>query len=150
MIASLFVKRLHNHLTDFHKMRCGSKKYHDCLASAVRHEVMVISSESGGGSSSSEEYEESIPCKRKIKQEQKQNCTSIYRKVYTTSEEDSDCQNYPEIFFKVKREATKEGHSWQKITFHQLHPTHVPIKEQLKISSTTITTILTSVMMMNV
>lgn len=93
------VKRLHNHLTDFHEMKRGSEIYRSSLASAVRHEVVVISSSESAGESSSSEEQAKVPCKKKMKQKKKHE--SIFKKVYPTSDEDSsedDCPDYPEIF----------------------------------------------------
>ena len=98
------VKRLHNHLTDFHHMKRGSERYRSSLASAVRHEVAVISSSESSGESSSSEDQEKVPCKKKMKQKEKHE--SIFKNVYPTSDEDSSedsCSDYPEIFQREKR-----------------------------------------------
>ena len=52
--CSSVVKRLHNHLTDFHHFERGSEVYKEALQSQLPHEVATISSESTPESSSSE------------------------------------------------------------------------------------------------
>ena len=77
------VKQLHNHLTDFHKMKRGSVTYKNCLASVVRHEVLLISSSESTPDSSSSEEDKMVLCKKR-KDEKRQKHESIFEKVQYT------------------------------------------------------------------
>ncbi|CAB4002290.1 Hypothetical predicted protein [Paramuricea clavata] len=101
------VKRIHNHLVDFHGMKSGSNVYKRSLKSAVHHQVIDISSESSCESSSIDEeelrsYKEiSKAPKRKEKKKEgekvkKVKHESIFKKVYSSDDEDDS--DYPSIF----------------------------------------------------
>ena len=80
------VKRLHNHLTDFHHYKRGSKIYKKCLKVALPHEIVEISSTTECDSTSSEER---VPRKkRKVKKRgkrivKKEKHESIFKNVYS-------------------------------------------------------------------
>ena len=67
--CSSVVKRLHNHLTDFHHFERRSEVYKEALQSQLLHEVTTISSESTPESSSSED--ESYKSKKKKRVQKK-------------------------------------------------------------------------------
>ena len=92
------VKRIHNHLTDVHKLKRGSKHYTQCLQNVFRHEVEIAnlteSSESteslheisDASVSSSESYK---PPPVKMKSNVKPH-KSVYSTIYSSSEENSE------------------------------------------------------------
>ena len=100
------VKRLHNHLTDFHNMKRKSSVYKECLAEAVVHSgPAILSCESTPDTSSSEEV---VVCRKKqgkVKKHKKHE--SIFKKVYTSdegSESEEFVPPYPKIFQEEKIE----------------------------------------------
>lgn len=103
------VKRLHNHLTDFHGMERGSKTYKKCLKSAVPHKLIELSSESTWESTSTDEEERlfqknSRAEKRIKKRAKKEKHESIFKQVYSSEDEDDDndnCPPYPSIFKRL-------------------------------------------------
>ena len=118
------VKRLHNHLTDFHKLKRGSEKYRNYLASAV-HQLISSSSESAGESSSSED-QKIISSKKRCKTSKKKPC--IFKKVYPSSEEDSSeddypSQRYPAIFKMEEKKDEGDLLQNQPSTSKELPPT---------------------------
>lgn len=119
------VKRLHNHLTDFHKMKRGSKVYKRCLESAVPHEVIAISSESSCESTSSEELERVIKQKRVKKQKKHE---SIFKKVYSSDEDEDDenCPGYP-VIFQTEVTQVKKSESANVSTTSEMYSDHSDI-----------------------
>lgn len=92
------VKRIHNHLTDFHQYKRGSDIYKKCLKVAVSHKIMEISSTSEWDSTSSEER---VPRKkRKVKKRGK--------RVVKKEKHESSLRNFTHQM-KVKTMATKNA-----------------------------------------
>ena len=110
------VKRIHNHLTEVHKIKRESKYYRKCLREAVPHEVDVLSSSESSescemtddsASSSSQSYQPP-PCKVKKTNNEKGH-VNMYHTVYGSSGEgdeelsrDVDCES------KIDRESEDE------------------------------------------
>lgn len=132
------VKRLHNHLKDFHGMKKETNAYKKCLRKAIPHEVIDISSESTCESSSDGEEqrqfmkemrksEKSLKRKR-TKQPRKEKHESIFKQVYSSDDEDSGddsrCLGYPAIF---KRSPSSVGESFDKLpSVNELQRDRVP------------------------
>ena len=85
--CSSVVKRLHNHLTDFHHFERRSEVYKEALQSQLPHEVPTISSESTPESSSSEDEsyrpKKKNVCRRNVSRRKKVSsawCTQAVKK----------------------------------------------------------------------
>ena len=98
------VKRLHNHLTDVHKLERGTRKYRNFLACAVPNEVQVLSSESSCDDSSLSDDCDENSCKKqpqkcqnpKSQKPKEHEHPSIFKTVYTSSElEDESSEDQP-------------------------------------------------------
>ena len=68
--CSSVVRRIHNHLTDFHHLKRGTEIYREALQSKLPHEVALLPSKSTPGSSFSED--ESYRPKKKVCTEKKE------------------------------------------------------------------------------
>ncbi|XP_028415023.1 uncharacterized protein LOC114538102 [Dendronephthya gigantea] len=100
------VKRIHNHLTDYHKMKRTSKVYKRCLAEAVRYDRKDISSsESTPSESGSSEEDNAVASRGKQRRlEKAKKSKGFFEQVYP-SEEESETEEfvpYPEIFHEKK------------------------------------------------
>ena len=94
------VKRIHNHLTDVHNKKRGSKEYKNYLKMAVVYQGKDISesSESTPDSSSSEEDVKETASRRKhAKTHKPKERREFYKQVYSSDEETSR-DEYPSIF----------------------------------------------------
>ena len=87
--CSSVVKRLHNHLTDFHHFEHGSEVYKEALQSQLPHEVATTSSESTPESSSSEDESYRPKKKKHVQKKREQKKESIFSMVYPSSEEET-------------------------------------------------------------
>ena len=87
--CSSVVKRLHNHLTDFHHFERGSEVYKEALQSQLPHDVATISSESTPESSSSEDESYRPKKKKRVQKKREQKKESIFSMVYPSSEEET-------------------------------------------------------------
>jgi hypothetical protein len=121
--CSAVVKRIHNHLIDFHGMERGSKEYRRSLKLAFHHQVIEISSESTCESSSTDEEElrsykemrkadKRKETKKKFKEVKKVKHESIFKKVYSSDDEDESDNEYhplyPSIFRGICAERERE------------------------------------------
>ena len=90
------VKRIHNHLTDVHNKKQGSKEYKYWLKMAVIYQRKDISesSEPTPHSSSSEDVKETAGRRKYAKLKE---CREFYKQVYSSNEE-SFRDEYPSIF----------------------------------------------------
>jgi hypothetical protein len=129
------VKRIHNHLVDFHGMERGSKEYRRSLKLAFHHQVIEISSESTCESSSTDEEElrsykvmrkadKRKETKKKVKEVKKVKHESIFKKVYSSDDEDeSDSEYhplYPSNFKGICAERERE-HSDELLNAEESH-----------------------------
>ena len=87
--CSSVIKRLHNHLTDFHHFERGSEVYKEALQSQLPHEVATISSESTAESSFSEDKSYKPKKKKRVQKKREQKKESIFNMVYPSSEEET-------------------------------------------------------------
>ena len=93
------VKRIHNHLTDVHNKKRGSKEYKYWLKMAVIYQGKDISgsSESTPDSSSSEDVKETTGRRKYAKTHKPEKRREFYKQVYR-SDEESFRDEYPSIF----------------------------------------------------
>ena len=93
------VKRIHNHLTDVHNKKRGSKEYKYWLKMAVIYQGKDISesSESTPDSSSSEDVKETSGRRKYAKTHKPKERREFYKQVYSSDEEGFG-DEYPSIF----------------------------------------------------
>lgn len=115
--CTTIVKRIHNHLTDYHKLKRGTERYKRVLAAALPYrEIEVVATESEAESTSSSEHspvrhkeakftkkanttDQGTERTKKMKRPKKvKKPPSIFKKVYSSSDDESTDDGYPEIF----------------------------------------------------
>ena len=87
------VKKIHNHLTDVHKLTRKSKIYWRCVKSAIVYRPQVILTESSDDESEDESDNESL--KKSSKASSAPKSTTVYKKVYCSDESSGDEDEHP-------------------------------------------------------
>jgi hypothetical protein len=87
------VKKIHNHLTDVHKLTRKSKIYWHCVKSAIVYKPQVNLTESSDDESEDESDNESL--KKSSKASSAPKSTTVYKKVYCSDESSGDEDEHP-------------------------------------------------------